>query len=84
MADVLRILAECPSMPFAAMARELEISRHQFYNVQQLLMARERLSTDGRTVLGQVPPLDDSPLELTPEGLAAIEVGLHGCDNVSH
>lgn len=84
MADVLRILAERPDLSLADMAREIGISRHHFYDIQQRLMARERLSTDGRTVLGQVPPIDDSPFDLTPEGRAAIGVGLHGCDNVSH
>lgn len=84
MADALRILAERPDLSFAAMARELGFSRQYFFKLQTQLMARERLSTDGRTVLGQPPPIDESPLELTSKGLAAIEAGLWGCDNVSH
>ncbi len=81
MADVLRILAECPDLPLADLARDLGLSRHQFYDAQQRLMARERLATDGRTVLGPPPPFDERPVELTPAGRSAAG---KGCDNVSH
>jgi hypothetical protein len=89
MKDVLRVTAELPDLSFAALARELCMSRGHFCDTQSRLIDRGLLSADGRTVLGEVPPIDEGPIELTDHGRLVVNLTMgrpaeEGCDNVSH